>query len=358
MVAKRKATKRQKTGIAGAPLDKGFPSFLEYFTYDLEKKDYVEIIKQYVKENYTEEEARCIFMNPEYTYGIFPALAAGIQWVKFGLELPESYSHVFDHIKTMMEPLIEKGSEQVRAEVKKTSRVLTPHQKLYNKLCKTVFPEIDSIEENKEINLYDLFKIHELKAAAVEPVKRYIYEQYEVYQDAYNGSCDQAVEGYGHLGKPKLKKRMEAYSQMLKDLESIRSSSKAQKPSRVKKTKSAEKQVAKVQYQKESKEYKITSINPVMIVGATKLYTFNTKTRKLAYYETDAVDGFELSGTSIKNYDPELSKQLTLRKPEEVLSVILQKTARQIAKHLETLSTKMQAPRGRLGVDTVLLRVL
>jgi hypothetical protein len=87
---------------------------------------------------------------------------------------------------------------------------------------------------------------------------------------------------------------------------------------------------------------------------------FNTKTRKLTYYFTDATAGFEISGTSIKNFDVEQSTQMTLRanKVDEVLSIVLKKSPTQIGKYLDTLSSKPSTPNGRLNDDTILLRVV
>jgi len=47
-----------KTGIKGIPLERGFRAVDYYFQYDLEKKDIVKLAKQYVKNNYSKEDAK------------------------------------------------------------------------------------------------------------------------------------------------------------------------------------------------------------------------------------------------------------------------------------------------------------
>ena len=73
-------------------------------------------------------------------------------------------------------------------------------------------------------------------------------------------------------------------------------------------------------------------------------------------YITHSTTGFEVSGTSIKNFDKE-SRQATLRKPDEILPMILNKTEKQIEKIWDTLTTKIDKPTGRVNADCILMRV-
>jgi hypothetical protein len=85
---------------------------------------------------------------------------------------------------------------------------------------------------------------------------------------------------------------------MLNDCDRIRSAAKATRATRVKQPKSADKQIARVQYKKEDTEYKLVSIPPIKVVGGTRLFTFNTKTRVISEYITQDTKGFEISGTT------------------------------------------------------------
>ena len=114
--------------------------------------------------------------------------------------------------------------------------------------------------------------------------------------------------------------------------------------------------MAKLQYCTEDIDAKLTSINPIMIPGKHKLYVYNTKQRKLAEYVTTAMSGFEISGTSIKNFDKKESKTATLRKPDEVLPMILNKTEKQLEKTWDTITTKITNPTGRINSDCILMR--
>ena len=99
-------------------------------------------------------------------------------------------------------------------------------------------------------------------------------------------------------------------------------------------------------------------IKPVRIPGKGLLFVYNTKTRKLIQYKTSSTKGFEVSGTTIKNIC-ETSRSATLRKPDEILPLILNRTIKQIDKQVwDTLTTKVSVPNGRINIDCILLRVL
>jgi len=113
-----------------------------------------------------------------------------------------------------------------------------------------------------------------------------------------------------------------------------------------------------VQYKKEDNDFKLVSINPILLVGSRRLYAFNCKERYLIEYCTQAANGFEISGTTIKNLDTVNSRQVRLRKPDEFLPIALNKTVKQIDTEWKKLTTKTSVPTGRINKDIVLLRVM
>jgi hypothetical protein len=76
------ATKpRVKTGIKGIPLDRGFRAVDYYMHYDLEKKDLVKLAKQYVKNNYSKEDAKAINANAEWNLYTMVLLLHLFAWI-------------------------------------------------------------------------------------------------------------------------------------------------------------------------------------------------------------------------------------------------------------------------------------
>ncbi len=361
---------RARTGLAGVPIDKGFDAVKDYFHLQVDKKDCISQVKTWVKKNFPQP-SKYILANSEYHFTMTHHAATAF-WYNNDLhktvesdKAPDFLSHLFDR----MTPLIEKGKiiyKEKQAERKAKSNIITisPQEKLVNKINNTIMQELLELEDKwidgdeATINIYDRFKYHGLTNTAISHVKPMIEGWLLDYEDAYHKRCDQAVEGYSHLKRSTLNQRIKICTAMLEDLERIRSATKASRNVKIKRPKSVDKQVAKVQYKKEDNDFKIVSINPIQIPTKTRLYAFNTKSKMIIEYVTESPNGFEISGSTIKNISTGLSRTVCLRKPLDFLPIVLQKTPKQINDAWETIKTKTKVPNGRINKDTILLRVL
>jgi len=263
--------------------------------------------------------------------------------------------------------MIEMGKQillEKKADVVTNVVTLSPQQRLQNKISNTIMQDLLGLEddwiegEKTTINIYDLFKKHGLAGSATLVVRPVIEGWLLDYEDAYHKRCEQAVEGYSHLKRPELNRRIKACQDMLLDLDRIKSAAKATRKTRVNQPKAADKQVKNVKYKTEDTTFKLVSIPPIQIIGKTRLYTFNTKARMLTEYITESANGFEISGSTIKNFDQVNSRTVKLRKPEEFLTLVQNKTPKQIDIEWKALTTKSSVPNGRINADTILLRVL
>jgi len=366
---KTKARARARTGLAGAPIDKGFEAVKYYFHMEVERKDLMAVFKNYIKKNVDKKNVKYVLANPDYKFWNFTHYCATAFWVNSGLTHDEKSSKYSEGLYKYVCELIESGKElyfEKQSKIQDSDKVvsLSPMQRLQRKISATIMQDLLDLEdawiagEKAELDLYQEFKRHGLPASAAKPVREVIEGWLLDYEDAYNKTCEQAVEGYAHLKRPELNRRVKACQEMLADLDRLRSAAKATRATRVKQPKAADKQVARVQFKKEDTEFKLVSIPPIKLVGGTRLFTFNTKTRMITEYITQDVKGFEISGTSIKNFDKVNSRATRLRKPNEFLPIIQSKTPNQIAKAWSDLTTKTTVPNGRLNKDTILLRVL
>ena len=359
---------RARTGLAGIPVDKGFNAVKDYFHLQVDKKDCISQVKTWVKKNFPQP-AKYILANPEYHFSMTHHAATAF-WYNNDLyknndadgnTAKEFLNNLFDK----MIPLIEKGKVLYEEKQKANNIVsISPTVKLMRKINNTIMQELLELEDkwidgdDATINIYDRFKYHGLTNTAISYVKPMIEGWLLDYEDAYYKRCDQAVEGYSHLKRSALNHRIKVCQAMLADLERIRSATKASRNVKVKRPKSVDKQVAKVQYKKEDNEFKIVSINPIQIPTKTRLYAFNTNNKNVIEYVTESVNGFEISGSTIKNFSKVSSRAICLRKPLDFLPIVLQKTPKQIDAAWQTLKTKTKVPNGRINKDTILLRVL
>lgn len=365
----RKIRARAKTGLAAAPLD-SFSKLRFYFHYEMDAKEISPIIKGWIKSEFSKEDAKAILANPEYHFTMHAHFAACIFWNSLNLEIDDEHYKKWPTVAhSYYEDILESGKailkEKAESTSDSTSNVvkLNPHQRLMNKINDTIMTDIELLFEDwadgekNSLDLYAQFKKHGLTGSATEPVRKQVELQLTEYRDAYSGDCADAVEGWSHVTKPELKRRIKALEEMLSDLDKIKNAAKATRKTRIKKPRAADKQVDKLQYLKESNEYKIVSILPIQIIGSMRLYVFNTKTRELIEYISESVSGFEVKGTTLQNIS-NASRKTRLRKPEEFLGIVQSKTPRQIDNEWQKLTTKTSKPNGRINTDCVLLRSL
>ena len=359
---------RARTGLAAAPIEKGFEAVKDYFHTEIDRKDVASQIKTYIKSNFNKSDARAALACPEYKF-IMTYLGATAFWNNQKLEETDKTKQYTNHLNGKISEMIVMGKQillEKKAEDKIITNVITlsPQQRLQNKISNTIMQDLLDLEdqwiegEQTSIDVYTLFKKHGLAGSAVLVVRPVIEGWLLDYEDAYHKRCEQAVEGYSHLKRPELNRRIKACQDMLLDLDRIKSAAKATRKTRVNQPKAADKQVKNVKYKTEDTTFKLVSIPPIQIIGKTRLYTFNTKTRMLSEYITESANGFEISGSTIKNFDQVNSRTVKLRKPEEFLTLVQNKTPKQIDVEWKALTTKSSVPNGRINADTILLRVL
>ena len=363
---KTKVVNRPRTGLRGAPMN-NFKALKQYFHIDVERKVIGDSFKSYVNKNYSKGDAQCVMANPDFMLNMYSHFGAIAFWINSKLQIDETVQVYVEALRKYIDELIESGKEILKRnkiEAKNAPPVITPHQRLMNKITVTVVENLYVLEdqwnagEKTSLDIYNSFKLHGLTGPAVEPVKAIIQRQLDDYEGAYKKTDPQLVEGYSHIDRSEIARRIKELNHMLVDLDRVKSASKAVRKPSIKKPKSIDKQIAKVQYKKEDAEFKIVSLSPAQIIGRRRLYAFNTKTRALIEYFTYDVNGFEISGTSIKNFDKENSRTVKLRKPEQFIPIIHAKSPKQIDAEWDKLTTKTSVPNGRLNSDTVLLRVL
>lgn len=369
-VTKKKTVRlprRVLTGAAAAPTD-SFGKCKEYFHFEVDNKETSNLVKEYIKKEFSKDDAKAILANPEYNFHMFSHWAATIFWLNQGLEWEERYFPYRDKVRAHYENLIEPGKKILKEKVEvvedKSATVirLTPQQLLWQKVAKTVMVDIDELEDQwidgqtTTIDLYQLFKKHDLKPAAVPQVRSTLEGWYNDYFDSYNKKCEQAVEGYSHIKRTEQKRRLDAIKAMLADLDRIVQAGKATRKTRAPKPRTADKQIAQLKYKKEDTELKIVSINPTQIIGAMRLIVINAKYRTVTEYISQRTNGFEIKGTTLVGFDEEKSRTKTMRKPQDFIP-ICSKTIRQFDKAFTALSTKEVKPTGRINTDCVLVKV-
>ena len=322
IMAKRKKKKLlgrvSKSGVGAVSFEKGFNYVLRHFHDEVDKKEISELTRGFVKKNYSKADAKNILANPEYSFNMFTHHGATVYWseivktdAKYDGEVFQQYLKGF---KTYLSKINLDGAriikeKELEKKLKGNVVTLSPVQRLQNKINETIMQDLLTLEDEwidgqeTTLDVYNQFKLHGLSGSATIPVRAMIEGWLLDYEDAYLKRCADAVEGYSHLKRSELNRRVKACKDMLDDLDKIKAATKATRKVRIKKPQSAIKQVAKLKYQKEDTTFKLVSINPLTIIGSTRLFAFNTKYKKIIEYVTQDPNGFNISGSTIKNFD-------------------------------------------------------
>jgi hypothetical protein len=216
----------------------------------------------------------------------------------------------------------------------------------------------DYVSEGTEFSLEADLRAKEIPQAYVPKIQEWARKNLQQWIEILEGKDEQLNEAYAHYGKVARKNVAKFFGAMVEDCQKYGAFKKANRKPRPKKVKPPTVQVAKLQYLKEFPELGLVSVNPVEIIGASQVWIYNTKNKRVSLYRTESGAGLQCKGTRLQNYDPEICDQRTLRKPGPMTQEILQAGKVQLRKFMESLSTKSSTPNGIVNGECVILRVV
>ena len=360
-------SRRARTGIEAAPIN-SYHWFNDYIRTEVDRKEISSTIKSFIKKNFTKEEAEYALEAPEWMFGK-PFLASVIAWKAKGFPFPENGRYetalnrlileIIDAGKNKIESYDEEDSAAIVIPKKNPAEIIKQRTSDFIAEVEEVLDTFyDGSVDQDNYSVYDELK----KIDAAYNTAKGVFDYYVPLRDEIKELVEEKpadlVEGYGWMSVPQRRQYLKFIQNILDDCDRYLLSKKAQRKIRKPKVKSSDKQVEKLVYLKDSAEYKITSINPTTIVGARRVYLFNTKSRILTEVVSHLPNGFEVRGTTIQGIDEQLSRQILLRKPSDFLPIIQNKTVNQIKKEWESLTTKSGKANGRINKDTILLRTM
>ena len=165
-------------------------------------------------------------------------------------------------------------------------------------------------------------------------------------------------EGYSNFNKTQLKKLVLFCDSVITDCVKLNDESKVTRKPKKRKKKTPDQLVDKLIFCPESVTHKIKSVNPAEIIGASQVWVFNTKNRKLGVYNTLDAEGLSVKGTTIINFDEVKSVMKTLRKPETILPEIIKGGKVYMRTAMSTINSVEMQMNGRINKDIVILRVI
>jgi hypothetical protein len=216
----------------------------------------------------------------------------------------------------------------------------------------------DFVTKGIIFDLYSYLKGNSTPRTFCTPIEEWTKKKAREFINVHQANDSETKEAYSHISKRQLTLLIKMLSQFLQDTEKFSQYKKANRKPRVTKVKPPIVQVAKLKFKREDTELKLKSVNPTEIVGATQVWVYNTKYKKLAAYRSDSPQGIQVKGTALQNYQPEMCEQKTLRKPEATIKALLGASKVQLRKLISDLTTKASVVSGRLNEDCIIVRVV
>ena len=372
-VKRKKAAKarRKTTGAGAAPLD-NYKVAKDFFHFDVDKKEYVPIIRQYVKKFYDKKTATYILKNSDASMA-FSHIACYCHYMNNDKadQIPED-SH--NWMSGRFGALAEKGEsivEEVKAvEATKPKNVYVPSiQERIKEASGNIIAEIEEVVDDfidnpntfkglDPVKLFRKLNVNQAHARHIRAFYEGAYAEYAMLQQPAREQEEDLREAYAHLDKAAVKRAVTLFGGILGACDLITAESKATRKTRSPKPKSADKLVAKMKYCKTDEKYKVASINPVDIIGATEVWVFNTKTRKLGKYVAEDAQQFQVKGTTLQFFNANASVAKTLRKPEQQLADFNKSGKVQLRKFLDEIKGVETKMNGRFNADTVILKAV
>ena len=210
----------------------------------------------------------------------------------------------------------------------------------------------------KAFKMLNLLKGKEVKAAHARIIKTFYSRDLAELEELASGKGDEQLrEAYSHRSKKQIKNLIAFYQEIMMACDMLAQEAKVNRAPRKTKAVPKEKLIAKLKFKKTDEPLKLVSINPVDIIGASELWIFNIKTRKLGKYVATEFNTLNVKGTTITNFDEFKSIQKTIRKPEEKLKEFKAAGKVQLRKFLDDINATDTKMNGRINEETILLKV-
>jgi hypothetical protein len=375
---------RRINGYALMPTD-NWDKAKHFVHYEIESKDWLVKVKDYIKKNYDKKIISNINRLPDWKIG------GGSHWAATAALLESAPQIVPDTYKTgivrWVNQLAEEGATV--AEVKKEEETARPKNvhvpTIQERISEQAQDACEAIEEwldgfvrdkktfdPKGFDFVSHFAKHKVSQAHARKIKGYYARELEEARliqtlptpgeinrekdEHERDMLQQLREGYSHLTKKDAAAYLTALETLHGACDVVIDASKATRKPKAKKAPSKEKLIAKVQYKDRDDKLQIVSVNPLELIEATEIWVYNVKTRKLGRYVAEEAQVMQIKGTSLLFYDTEKSVQKTLRKPEDTLKEFKKAGKVKLRTFMDDIKTTDIKLNGRLNSDTIILK--
>ncbi len=362
LITKRKADysslKKESAAFMGA-----FCGVLQDLHYEGKDKDFKRETVRYAKEHGFNFKALAALDEKSFVViGKYTTILNG------GGELPDNYAVGFDNY---LAGLVSEGEQKIAdkkaTEQKSDAPTLTvqdyvrmqatPIAEMFDEWLDTL-ATVKKPDSTKCPDPVKLMQVANFSSAHSAWIKRFYKEDIAELQEAIAGNDEDVKEGYAGYTKAQLKRMLEFLQEVVQAATMVSQAKKAVRKPRKKKAPSVEKQIDKVQFKKQDSELGVASVNPGEMVGASQVWVYNAKVRKLIKFVAADEKGFSIKGTTLQNINTDLSVQKGIRKPKEVLAEFMSAGKVKLRTFLDGIKSVETKPTGRLNEHCVILKTI
>jgi hypothetical protein len=217
---------------------------------------------------------------------------------------------------------------------------------------------IDDFSKSNPGNFKELLSKMSLSAPVAKKVADHYKPLAREYEEVIVGSDPQLKEAYSNVSRTEVKAIKAFVDGIIAELGNETYKAKMIRKPRKARIVPATKQVSKMKFMLHCAEPQLRSVPPEGIIGASQLWVYNVKKRKLGVYHSESAGGLRVKGSSILAFDPKTSVAKKLRKPEKVLATVTQGGKVALRSVLDDVRAVASELNGRINGDTILVRVV
>lgn len=330
-------------------------SVLNWYGQNRTSKDSERYIVKYFKKLYKIDLVLELLKDQTSTFGFVCKI------IMNGGSLPPDNQKWFDDIVLSIKSKFENRKNEVKEKATVNKEILVDRtQERISEIIADldgVFDDYVSSEFKTPPSIKAIFH-DRVKASYAKQILEWSKNKRLEYNEVLTTKDKQLIEGYSCYSKTEIKKIISYFDSIVFECLALINTAPKTRKKRKLKVKTPEQLVSKLKYCLEYGELKLKSISPTSIIGATQLWVYNTKYRKLGLYVANGSEGFGVNGTTLTNFDENKSIQKTLRKPETVLPEILKGGKVYLRNALSNINAVESNLTGRINDDTILLRVI
>lgn len=341
-------------------------SIYSWYNYMCDIKEAKEYLLTYLKNVGRDQEAKAISDVPDKW---IPTTAAWIARMRTqGAVLPESSKTFFEDrlLITLARDYSKKNEAEDSSEEdapKAVAKPLTVQDRMKQQLEVLICELEEQIDDfttkwQPGFMMYTWLQANEVPAVQAKRIHEFYNPQLLEIEDYVEGRLDEGYDGYS---KDHLKKLFGFYVMIVEDIEQYLDNSKKVRKTRVAKPISMDKKLKDFKHLDFDNIRKIQSVQPQRIIGASELWTFNTKYNQLTVFKiAEQTNGLDVHRTAITGFDEtqSLTKKLKAKDIESVLKEVQSCGKVALRNLMKTTRGSDQKLQIRMNENTILLRVV